>query len=407
MAAGGTTTSWGARVGRGRIPAGVVFGLLAACVAMALASPSPAATLPTVALPASAGGDTALPAPIAAGDSAANIRLNGAAKWVVVRWVARFTGTLSVLHLRIQADGSTCRKSGRTGYGGGNGGRWHVTTHPVLPDGRPDMSRTLATQDLRPCASSWMVDVRQGVVRLPMGISVVRAQEYATVIRNADANPSRNYTSTNFLYTSAGLEGANGHNARSPETTDAYYGLDPRELVGYSVDGGRGWALPGGPYGHPKGRNFLPTYVQQFSDGRLAGQPYYYAAAPSTAPRTMIFAGVVRPWTIRELGAFSQRGGRGTLTLAVDGAVRSQVPVSGAGMLRASILPTVVQPGQTVTVSASGLSIQSLAADTTWGLLMGMNLATSPWHLQGETNFSRAAPVYALPACASSCAAAW
>ena len=348
--------------------------------------------------------ESALPAPIAAGTSAANVALNGSAKWVLVRWVARASGTLSALHLRIQADGSACRKSGRTGYGLGNGGTWHATTHPVLVDGTPDLGLTLATQDLRPCgAQGPVVDVREGVVRLPMGVAVAGGQEYATVIRNTDGAPARNWTSVNFLYTSTGILGANGRNARSPTDPDAFYGLDPRELVGYSRDGGRDWALPGGPYGGSGGRSFLPTYVQEYANGQVAGQPYYYAPVPTTAPRTMIFQNVTRPWTIRALGVFSLRGGNGTLTLAVDGVVRARVPVSGSGMLRASIAPTVVTAGQTVTVTASGLSIQDVVADTAWGRLMGMHQATTPWRIQGERNFSRAAPIYPLPACEASC----
>src|SRR5918997_1523232 len=88
---------------------------------------------------------SALSAPVAAGSSAANIQLSGANKRVVMRWVARSTGTMRALHLRIQADGSTCRLSGKTGYGLGNGGTWKVTTHPVLADGRPDTTRTLTS----------------------------------------------------------------------------------------------------------------------------------------------------------------------------------------------------------------------------------------------------------------------
>lgn len=359
----------------------------AAVLAMALAL--------IVAAPSAA---TALPAPVAAGSSAANIQLSGANKRVVMRWVARSTGTLRAMHLRIQADGATCRLSGRTGYGLGNGGSWRVTTHPVLTDGRPDTSRTLSSYETRPCeADVSVVDVKQGVARIPMTLAVVKGAEYATVVRNTDPLPALNYTSTNFLYTSTGVVGANGRNERSKNAPDAQYGLDPRELVGYTADGST-WSLPGGPYGAPGGRNFLPTYLQEFSDGKVMGQPYYYAAAASTADRTMVFGGVTGEWTIKELGAFSLRDGAGTLTLTVDGRERARAAVSGAGMLRASIPPVTVQPGQTVKVTASGLSIQNIVADTAWGRLAGLHLASKPWYVENEANFSHAAPVYALPA---------
>jgi hypothetical protein len=339
-----------------------------------------------------------LPAPVAAGTSAANIRLDGPETRVLVRWVARSTGTLTALHLRIEADGSTCDQSGRTGYGLGNGGSWHVTTHPVLADGRPDETRTLATDDFRPCdAPTAVVDVPQGVVRVPMQLEVARGGEYATVIRNTDPDGLHNYTSTNFLFTSTGLVGANARNERSRDARDSYYGLDPRELVGYSRDGGRSWALPGGPYGAHGGRSFLPTYLQEYSSGQIAGQPYYYTAAASTAPRTMSFRAVRTGWTIRALGAFASLPGKGSLTLVVDGRERARAEVEGAGMLRAPIAPVTVPIGKSVAVTASGLTIRNVVADTAWGRLMGFHLDGAPWRLEGVSDFSQAAPVYPLP----------
>ena len=340
-----------------------------------------------------------LPAPVAAGDSAANMKLSGSDVRVLVRWVARASGFVSVLHLRIQADGATCRQSGSTGYGAGSGGSWEATTHRVLPDGRPDMRETLAKQSFRPCSGARAaVDVRQGVARLLMRLRVREGEERATVIRNGDPAPSENFTSVNFLFTETGIVGANGRNERSPNARDSLYGLDPRELVGYSTDGGRTWALPGGEYGNPGGRNFLPTYIQEFSDRRVAGQPYYYAAAPTRKARTMVFAPARERWVVRGLGAYTALAGSGELVLEVDGDERARVKVSGRGMLRAPIDPVEVAPGRTVRVTATGLSLGDLAADTDWGRLMGMHTPANRWRIEGEPNFSRAAPVYPLPA---------
>ena len=49
-------------------------------------------------------------------------------------------------------------------------------------------------------------------------------------------------------------------------------------------------------------------------------------------------------------------------------------------------------------MTASGLRIRNVVADTAWGRLMGMHLASTPWYVENETNFTHAAPVYALPA---------
>jgi hypothetical protein len=57
-----------------------------------------------------------------------------------------------------------------------------------------------------------------------------------------------------------------------------------------------------------------------------------------------------------------------------------------------------------VKVTATGLTIQDVAADTVWARLAGMNLPSAPWRVQGDPNVSHAAPVYALPACGGACA---
>ena len=335
-----------------------------------------------------------LPPPVAAGTSAANIALSGADRQVMLRWVARRTGTLSTLHMRIEAGGSACRLDSSPGYGLGNGGTWHVTTHPVLPDGRPDTSATLSTQDIRPCSDP-AADVRAGVIKLAMNLPVVKGDEYATVVRNSDPAPTANYSSTNFLYTRTGLSGANGRNERDPNASDVYYGLDPRELVGFSRDGGQTWALPG-TSANTADRGYLATYIQQFADGKLTGQPYYYST-PATTTKTMVYPNVPVQWNITALGAYTPTAGSGTLTLYVDGVQRARAAVSGSGMIRASIPTVTVEPGQDVKVVDEGLSIHGIVADGAWGNLLGMQLTSKPWYLLGEGSYSTAAPLYPLP----------
>src|SRR5207244_12680511 len=163
-------------------------------------------------------------------------------EWGLVREGAKASGGAGRPRPRPQGEGARRRRDGGTGYGGGNGGTWRATTHPVLPNGRPDMAHTLASTKFHPCSSKRsLVNVRQGVVRLPLHLTVGRGQEYATVIRNRARHARRNFTSINFLYSSDGILRANGRNERSPNAPDAYYGLDPRELVGYSLNGGRRW----------------------------------------------------------------------------------------------------------------------------------------------------------------------
>ena len=310
-----------------------------------------------------------------------------------------------------------------------------MTTHPVLADGRPDMSRTLATQDLRPCSEpTSVVDVRQGIVRLKMGIDATRGREYATVIRNTDADPDHNFTSPNFLYTETGILGANGRNERSLGRCDLHFFLQQPAQAPIALHLPLKFVVRG------VGR-FEIVHRRQHKVGgarerrRLPPQERFLGVPPcsrSPGPRnadmkpTRLALGVLVLLVCgcpsdadnanrvrynlksldKALGAYTAKGGSGTLTLTVNGSVRARARVAGPRMVRATIKSVTVQPGQTVKVTSSGLSIQNVVADDAWGYLMGMNLPSAPWHLDGDPEFSHAAPVYALPAYGSDATAA-
>jgi hypothetical protein len=323
----------------------------------------------------------ALP-PFAAGDDAANIALRSSGDRVVIRWVARRTGRLQLLSVRV--------KIAPAGYGGGTTGVLHATTHPVLPDGRPRTGVVLAETTLSPRRRQW-----GGTVLLPLGFAVRAGQEFATVIRNDAGDPHRDYFSANFLHTDAGLIGATGRNERSSSARDSYYGLDPRELVGFSRDGGESWNLPGGPYGARRGRAFIPTYVQLYADGHADGQ-FYYWSEPASGRVTMVFPDMPA-WRITRLGAFV-RGGASTVVLAVDGERRAAARLAGTGFVSRAVTPVSVHEGATVTLTATaggdGLALSRLHADSVWARLVGLG-SRYRWFLEGDPD--SAVPLYPLP----------
>jgi len=322
--------------------------------------------------------------PFAAGDDAANIALRRRDDRVLIRWVARSSGRLRSLFIRV--------KVAPAGYGGGTTGILRATTPPVRPDGTPRLSVVLGRTTVSPGRSQW-----GGTVELPLRLGVRAGQEFATVIRNAAANPYRDYFSPNFLHADDGLLGANARNERSSRARDAYYGLDPRELVGFSSDGGRTWRLPGGPYGANGGRAFIPTYVQLYDGGLADGQSYYYSE-PVSGTVTMVYPNVRRDWRITGLGAFA-RGGSGRLVLGVNGDRRAAVRVSGSGFDSKAITPVVAPKGSTVTVTtragSGGLSLSQQFADSVWARLMGLGTSFR-WYLDGAPQ--TAVPIYPIPA---------
>jgi hypothetical protein len=313
-------------------------------------------------------------APYAVGHGAANIPLDAGNLAVMTRWVARHSGRLQRLYLRVKVEGSTdCPFAGRPGYAAGDSGLLVATTHPVLPDGSPDMSRVLESEKFGPCAR------QEGEsVFLSLGLDVRKGQEYATVIRNGAADPGANWFSLNFLYIDRDAEGANARNTREPSAPDAFYHLDPRELVGYSTDAGDHWSMPGGPYGEARRAVFLPTYIQEYADGYKDGQAYYYAH-PLRGLVTMVYPNVPVPWRIREIGGFTDKSSSAAVEVWVnDRRVRS-VRVGGDGLIRTPMDPVTVPAGATVRVvthaGPGGLALGGLRADAEWNEVMGFGSA--------------------------------
>jgi hypothetical protein len=360
-----------------------------ALVAVAIALLAAAAILIALLRPASPG-IVSTPSPtdfnpfFAAGDAAANIPLRRAGDRVLIRWVARRTGTIDVLHIRVKVRGS--------GYAAGSTGVLRATTHPVRPDGRPRTSVTLRRNSLVPGVAE-----RGGSVALRLRLPVRAGQELATVIRNGARDPADDYFSANFLYAARGVVGANGRNERHADAPDEYYGLDPRELVGWSRDGGSSWRMPGAPYGARGGRAFLPTYVQEYADGTADGQ-FYYWSTPVEGVVTMVYPKVPRAWTITRLAAFTNGAGSAEVALLVDGERRAATRLSGSGFLSESIAPVTVAKGSTVSVTTragdGGLSLSQQFADRVWAELVGLGTGYR-WFLQGQPR--SAVPVYPLP----------
>jgi hypothetical protein len=320
----------------------------------------------------------------AAGDSAANIPLATRSERVLIRWVARRTGTVDALQLQVKVTGR--------GYAAGAGGVLQATTYPVLPNGRPNISAPLA-RDRFPTRSR----ERGGAVAVRLDLPVNAGDQFATVVRNDAERPSRDFFSANFLYAKNGVRGANGRNELSVSAGDRYYGLDARELVGYSRDGGATWLLPGGPYGSNGGTDFLPTYVQQYSNGVALGQYYYYAHRVSGRVR-MVYPHTPRT-TITHIAAYTGNDGAATVVLAVNGQRRASVRLSGAGFLLHRINPVSVPAGATVALTTragpGGLSLSQQFADSRWAHLVGLG-RRHDWYLDDDPE--AAVPLFPLPA---------
>jgi hypothetical protein len=314
--------------------------------------------------------------PFGVGDSSGNIRLNTRDP-AAIRWVARRTGTIARLWVKTRT--ATHGGAMDSSYYSGTTGTWEATTYATASDGRPATGRVLARERFVPVARMRADGAPFGnaageAIGLRLSLPVTRGAEYITVVQNVDPLPALNYASLNFLYSAAGLQGAQGRNERRTSAPDAMYGLDPRELVGGSRGGV--WYLPGNNFG--QFAKFLPTYVQQFSDGSAAGQPYY-SGSSVPAGRTIKQRFVVRgDRTIGAVGAFLTAPDGFLATVFVNGASRRSVELSGGAdriVTRTLGSPLKVASDSIVEIVATPHttgSLKALYADDVFEQLMGL-----------------------------------
>ncbi len=319
-----------------------------------------------------------LRAPHVSADRTVVIRHDNPDRWVALRWVARDSGVLAKLHLRVKVAGSMgCPYDNAPGFAAGTSGKLSASTHRARADGTPDMGAARALEEFQPCGR----EVKEQV-DLTLGFRVERGEEYVTVVRNVDAAPAENFFSTEFLGIEGGLQGANGRNERGTMVGDAYYGLDPRELVGFSEDSGATWTLPGAPGTAVP----LPTYLQVFADGHVDGQPYSLAE-PLEPPFTLVYPKVPTPWTLEALGGFSATAGNAEVELYADDRRVAQATLHGQALLRAPLARVELPKGATLKLKVlsgpPGQGLRRLKAREPWDSLTRLGELSS-FFLEGD-----------------------
>jgi hypothetical protein len=210
---------------------------------------------------------------------------------------------------------------GRTGYGDGTGGRIRARLVAVKPNGEPDMSEVLAEETVgawQRYTESKSAHGAPGLTQLLYfnmgGVQLRGGEMYAMTYQNVDSSPGSNWFSENSPTVKESVAGPNGVNTIDPDAPGAIAGLDPREAVAWSKDGGTTWVWgrhagegsTSGAYGGSASSDDgtrLPWYGWQTSASasRESNQPYYayrqsgsYSLKVSSAPKSV---------TLEEAGA--------------------------------------------------------------------------------------------------------
>lgn len=263
--------------------------------------------------------------------------------------------------------------SGRLHYAHGTGGTIRARLVPMRADGTPDLSRVLAEETFpalkryRQLKAQFGFAGRSGLVysdfggaRVPAGIP------HFVIYQNVDADPRDNFVSLNSPVTSVQAAGPNGRNTLDPNARGAIAGLDPREAVAWSLDGGERWGwgrqvgagpVPGDYTMTGDDAVRLPWYAwqEQGSSAMQSNQPYY--AYQESGRYTLKLKSAPRATTLTEAGGYGPEGkavGVVTVRNLRTGAV-GQTDRLGSGMVKAALNPPVpVARGDSYEISNTG-----------------------------------------------------
>jgi hypothetical protein len=290
---------------------------------------------------------------------------------------------------------------GRQGYSDGNGGTILARLVAVKPDGEPDLSQVLAQEKVgawQRYTESKAAYGAPGTTQLLFfnmgGVQLHGGQMYAMTYQNVDPSPASNWFSENSPTVKESVAGPNGVNNTDPSAPGAIAGLDPREAVCWSQDGGSEWAwgrhagegdTPGAYGGSATGDDGtrLPWYGWQASptSSPESNQPYY--AYEERGSYTLKVSSVPEDVTLGEAGAYAPVGASaGVLTVRnlSTGAV-GQTAELGSGLVRGALdNPVTVQAGQSYEISNTG-TVMKAEGDSfvrsTFGIGTGSDAVTT------------------------------
>jgi hypothetical protein len=270
----------------------------------------------------------------------------------------------------------TRRLGGRPNYAHGDGGTIWARLVPVDRRGRPDLDRVIASERVKPVErylrelSAYRINpFRTGVLHFNMGgVRLKRGRLYAMTYANVSRHPRRDWFSTNSPVVKASESGPNGRNTLNPNASGAILGLDPREAVGWSTNGGRRWVWGRRVGGGPAKLSYagsrtddngtrLPWYGWQSRPGGAprSNQPYY--GYRQTGSFTMVAGAAPRAVTLTEAGGYAPVGrsaGVVTVTNLHTGATGT-TPSLGSGIVKGRLSPPVpLEAGDSYAISNSG-----------------------------------------------------
>lgn len=256
----------------------------------------------------------------------------------------------------------------KVGYAHGDGGMILARLVGMKEDGTPNLSSVIAEEEFNPVdryneiKSTYKITGKSGMLYANFGGAGLEANTpYFVVYTNSAAKPEFNYVSFNSPVTNASVAGPNGTNTLDPDASGAIAGLDPREAVAWSLNGGTSWG-----WGHKVGEGplfgdytgsgdsdvKLPWYGWQTNSFAAleSNQPYY--AYTEAGEYTLSVTNGPRAATVTEAGGYAPEGFTvGAVTVTAK-AGTAKTAVLGGGLQQGVLsAPVQIAPGETFTIS--------------------------------------------------------
>ncbi len=256
----------------------------------------------------------------------------------------------------------------KVGYAHGDGGMILARIVGMKEDGTPNLASVIAEEEFNPVdryneiKSTYKITGKSGMLYVNFGGAALEANTpYFVVYTNNAAKPEFNYVSFNSPVTNASVAGPNGTNTLDPDATGAIAGLDPREAVAWSLNGGTSWG-----WGHKVGEGplfgdytgsgdsdvKLPWYGWQTNslEALESNQPYY--AYTEAGEYTLSVTNGPHAATVTEAGGYAPEGSTvGAVTVTAK-AGTAKTGVLGSGLQQDALsAPVQIAPGETFTIS--------------------------------------------------------
>lgn len=296
----------------------------------------------------------------------------------LLRFVPDATISIDRMYFGFKLKGASCWDSGNAGYGAGDGGTLHASLVNIDPaTGLP--TTELASETVNGCdrhnEAAQVVGSDPVMVWVNTPAKLEGGKLYALIISNTHQNAGSNFFSFNMPLADTQLAGPHARNELSQSATGGILGLDPREHVAWSKDGGKTWDYGSlnGQYrsymndhdtAHPATR--MPQYGFRLANQQMLGVQPYYAYSTDCSDCAVTFANARYARSFSELGGFTASGSNvGELSIKNEttGEQASCTPAPGYGFRKCTLgKPVSVAVGQSYTVACSG-SVEVMELD--------------------------------------------